>query len=315
MSQSALKSPRRGAPIRQALLSGLGVLLPPLLTIVILVWVWQTVRAYVLEPVTAETRNVVALAVADIHDELPGANRTGDGDVLIWNGVSYRQLDGGQYIPLPVYNTVLKGIGMAALPTTGIGFYRRYVELVYLRPIVVVPVFIVLFVALMYLLGSLFAAGVGRVLWTSFEHGITQLPVVRSVYGATKQVTDYMFNEGELEEGAKFKRVVAFEHPHRGQWQIGFVAGEGLKQIREIAGEPLVTVLVSVNPIPMSGYIRLIPKSQVIDLNMTFDQAIHYIVSFGVVLPPHQIPRKAASVSAEIALPPGEQSPAITGER
>src|SRR4029077_12251411 len=102
------------------------------------------------------------------------------------------------------------------------------VESVYLRPIFVIPVFLVLFVAVMYLLGSLFAAGVGRVFWENFAPAIARLPVVRSVYNAAKQVTDYMFTEKELE----FKRVIAFEHPSRGLCQIGFVAGEVLRGVR-----------------------------------------------------------------------------------
>jgi uncharacterized membrane protein len=271
-------------PFRSALLSGLGVLLPPLLTIVILVWIWQTVRAYVLEPVTIETRNLLAYKLADVRNGLPGAKPTADPGVFAVDSVLYRQLDNGQYIPLDVYKTVLKGVGSASIPETGTDFYRRYVEMVYLRPIFVVPLFLAVFVGLMYLLGSLFAAGVGRVFWEQFEHGITQLPVVRSVYGAAKQVTDYLFTEKELE----FKRVIAFEHPSRGQWQIGFVASEGFREIRELAGEPVLAVLVHVNPVPVSGYVRLVPKSQTIDLDMTVDQAVHYIVSFGVVLPQQQ---------------------------
>ncbi len=280
---------RRPRPFRAALLSGLGVLLPPLLTIVILVWIWQTVRFYVLEPITAETRDLLAVALADVHDDLPGAKPTEEPGVVSFDGRLYRQLPNGQYIPLSVYTTVLKGVGDAAPPATGQEFYRRYVELTYLKPVIVVPVFLVVFVSVMYVLGSLFAAGIGSVFWENFEYGITHLPVVRSVYGAAKQVTDYMFSMPD-ERGLEFKRVVAFEHPSRGIWQIGFVAGEGLREVRDLAGEPLLTVLVHVNPVPVSGYVRLVPRSQAIDLDMTIDQAVHYIVSFGVVLPPQQLP-------------------------
>jgi uncharacterized membrane protein len=282
---------RRPRPFRTALLSGLGVLLPPLLTIVILVWIWQTVKGYVLEPVTTETRNLLALKLADVRNELPGAKPGDEPGVFVLNSIPYRQLENGQFIPLAIYITVFKGLGSATPPTSGGEFYRRYVEIVYLRPVFVVPIFLIVFVAVMYVLGSLFAAGLGRVFWDYFEYGITQLPVIRSVYGAAKQVTDYMFTEKELE----FKRVIAFEHPSRGQWQIGFVASEGLREVRELAGEPVLAVLVHVNPVPVSGYIRLVPKSQVLDLDMTVDQAVHYIISFGVVLPPQQIPGKQAS--------------------
>ena len=125
--------------------------------------------------------------------------------------------------------------------------------------------------------------------WGYFEDLITHLPMIRNVYGAAKQLTDYMLTEKPLE----FKRVVAFEHPARA-WQIGFVAGEGFAEIRKLAGEPVLAVLVHVNPIPVSGYVRLVPKSQIMDLDMTVDQAVHYIVSFGVVLPPQQLPKKPA---------------------
>jgi uncharacterized membrane protein len=261
-------------------------LLPPLLTIVILVWIWQTVKAYVLEPVTIETRNILALKLADVRNNLPANAKPADGPgVFLVDSLPFRQLDNGQYIPLDVYRKVKRGIGSAAEPETGIEYYRRYVDMVYLRPVFVVPAFLIVFVSLMYLLGVLFAAGVGRALWEQLEHAIERLPVVRSVYNSAKQVTNYMFTEKQLE----FKRVIAFEHPSRGQWQIGFVASEGLREVRELAGEPVLAVLVHVNPVPVSGYVRLVPKSQVLDLDMTVDQAVHFIISFGVVLPPQQI--------------------------
>ncbi len=284
----------RARPFRTALLRGLGVLLPPLLTIVIVVWICQTVKFYVLEPITTETRDVLAWWLADVRDELPGAKRTEQYEVYLADGRPFRLLDDGHYVPLQTYMIALRGSGSAAPPTTGIGVYRRYVETVYLRPIIVIPVFSVLFLAVMYVLGSLFAAGLGRALWEYFETVIKRLPLVRSVYGAAKQVTDYMLTEKSLE----FKRVIAFEHPAAGMWQIGFVASEGFREIRRLAGEPVLAVLVHVNPVPVSGYIRLVPKSQVLDLDMTVDQAVHYIVSFGVVLPPQQLPELQAQVAA-----------------
>ncbi len=287
VSQSAL-SPRRHRPFRNALMRGLGVLLPPLLTIVILVWIWQTVKSYVLQPVTVATRDVLAWQLADIHNELPDAQPTDQEGVVRSHGVEYRRLPSGQFIPLEVYTVALRGLGTIVPTATGMEVYRRYVEIKYLRPEIVVPVFIVLFLAVMYLLGRLFAAGVGLEIWEDVEDWIGQLPVVRSVYGAAKQVTDYMLTEKSLE----FKRVIAFEHPARGMWQIGFVASEGLREVQALAGEPVLTVLVHVNPVPVSGYIRLVPKSQVVDLDMTVDQAVHYIVSFGVVLPEQQLPAK-----------------------
>jgi uncharacterized membrane protein len=78
-------------------------------------------------------------------------------------------------------------------------------------------------------------------------------------------------------------------------------------------------VLVHVNPVPISGYIRLVPKSQVIDLDMTIDQAVHYIISFGVVLPPQQIGQANGRQTIGVKAPSGEQhatpSPSGRGPR
>jgi uncharacterized membrane protein len=286
--------PRRFRPLRSALIRGLGVLLPPLLTIVILVWIWQTVKSYVLQPVTAEVGDVITWSLKDVRNELPDALPTEQEGVYVSHGVRYRQLENSQFVPQEVYTVAMRGLGSAQPPTTGWGVYRRYVETEYLRPIIVIPVFLVVFVTLMYVLGSLVAAGIGQVLWGDLEDVITHVPMVRGVYGAAKQLTDYMLTEKPLE----FKRVVAFEHPARGMWQIGFVASEGFAEIRQLAGEPVLAVLVHVNPIPVSGYVRLVPKSQIMDLDMTVDQAIHYIVSFGVVLPPQQLPKKPQAIQA-----------------
>src|SRR5579862_9640185 len=135
--------PRRPRPFRSALFRGLGALLPPLLTIVILVWIWQTVKAYLLEPVTSETRDLIAWRLAEIRDDLPGGLPTDQSDVFQADGKLYRLLDDGHYVPLDVYMIALRGAGSSPPPTTGIDVYRRYVEARYMRPIVVIPVFTV----------------------------------------------------------------------------------------------------------------------------------------------------------------------------
>ncbi len=176
--------PRRYRPWQTALLRGLGILLPPLLTIVILVWIWATVKSYVLQPVVAGIGDAITWSIANVHDELPDLKPTEQEGIVVSQGVRYRQLEDHEYVPLDVYAEALRGLGSNAPPTTGWGVYRRYVETVYLKPIYVIPVFLVVFVALMYVLGSLVAAGVGQAMWGYFEHAITHLPVVRGVVRA-----------------------------------------------------------------------------------------------------------------------------------
>jgi uncharacterized membrane protein len=129
------------------------------------------------------------------------------------------------------------------------------------------------------------AAGVGRFFWLQFEKIINRLPLIRNVYSSVKQVTDFMFSEKELE----YTRVVAVEYPRKGIWTIAFATGESLAEIREIAGEPVIALLIPTSPMPFTGFTITVRKSETIDLNITLDQAFQFIVSCGVVAPPQLI--------------------------
>jgi uncharacterized membrane protein len=259
---------------RAAVFRGLGVLLPPLLTVLILIWVVNTVKIYVLQPVSQATRDGIVWLVADIRDtppavEVNGKNVAGD----------YRRLTNGDFVPLEAFERVSKADGMKADTMTGQEIFRRYVELEYLKPYFAVPVFLALFVLMLYLLGKFIAFGVGGYFAAMFESGIRRLPVVRNVYSAAKQISDFLFSEREFE----FTRIVAVEYPRKGIWSVGFVTGEGLPEIRKSVAEPLITVLIPYSPLPITGCTIVVRKSECIDLDVTFDQACEYIVSCGVV--------------------------------
>jgi uncharacterized membrane protein len=282
-------------PFRTAVLRGLGVVAPPLLTLVILVWMIRTVDYYILEPVLDTTADLLVHKLADIRTQLPDARPTDDPTVFTSGDAEYKLLESGQYIPLSVYATVVQHTSSNVLPTNGQAAYQRYVEVTYLRPWIVGPVFLIVFIALMYLLGTLFAAGLGRAFWNWVEHGVGRLPVVRAVYSSTKQVTNYVFSDRELE----FTRVVAVEYPCRGVWSLAFVTNEGMIDVQKAAGEPVLTILLPTSPVPVSGYTMLVPKSEVLDVDMTVEQAVEYIVSCGVVLPPAQLEQQIEAESTE----------------
>jgi uncharacterized membrane protein len=87
----------------------------------------------------------------------------------------------------------------------------------------------------------------------------------------------------------QFTRVVAVEYPARGIWSLAFVTGEGIPAIEGVVGEAVLSVLIPTSPMPVTGYTSLVPKREVIDLDLTVDQAVQYIVSCGVVVPEHQL--------------------------
>ena len=168
-------------PFRQAVLRGLGVVLPPLLTVVIFLWVAGTIQQYALEPVTIGARNVMALywarqdaeKLADPAVEKQLAARPAPDTVALASGERYDRSPGGLYLPREVLQAVKvddpAGVVLSGNPQA---IYQRYAELTYLTPQRVVPLFLCVFVLLLYLLGKFLAAGIGRVLWNLAERGV-----------------------------------------------------------------------------------------------------------------------------------------------
>jgi uncharacterized membrane protein len=273
-------------PFRRAVVRGLAVLCPPLLTILILVWVVGTTKTYFLEPVTHWARESIVWYVADIREDLP--LKSPAAKTTLWEGKTYSRLENGAFIPEEVYELVEQH-PVAPQPTTGEEFYRRYVDLTFLRPWVAIPFFLSMFTLLLYFLGKFMAAGMGNFFVNVLDMFIAKLPGVRSVYSAIKQVSDFIFTEREM----KFTRIVAVEYPRKGIWSMGFVTGEGLASIRDSVGEPILSVLIPYSPLPVTGTTILVRKSECIDLNVSFDQACQFIVSCGVVIPPQQIGNNA----------------------
>jgi uncharacterized membrane protein len=266
-------------PFRGAVFRGLAVLCPPLLTVLIIVWAINTTKSYFLEPVTGWAREGILYCLQDVRENLP--LQDAGSRIATVDGAAFRQLDNGTFIPLDVYEAVQKLPG-ASPPSTGQDYYRRYIDLVYLRPFLAVPFFLAVFVLLLYFLGKFMAVGIGRFFWGLFDRMISSLPVVRSVYSSIKQVSDFLFSEREF----KFTRIVAVEFPSKGLWSMGFVTSENFMQIEKAAKEPVLTVLIPYSPIPHTGCTVVVRQSACIDLNITFDQACQFIVSCGVVVPP-----------------------------
>ncbi|MEQ8848469.1 DUF502 domain-containing protein [Botrimarina sp.] len=287
--------PERSAfdPFRRAVLRGLGVLLPPLLTVVIFLWVGGTIARYVLTPLEDATRYVLAEYASDIKaaDELRGADAPLGERVATDSGRTYRQTPDGLYIPERIYEHVESHLlKKDAAPTTAREYHERYVNDVWLRPWIVGPIFLSVFLLLLYALGKFLAAGIGRFFWNQFESLVTRVPLVSNVYSSVKQVTDFIFSDPDLD----ITRIVAVEYPRRGIWTVAFVTGESMLDIESAANEPVCTVLIPTSPMPFTGFLITVKKSETVDLNLTIDQAFQFIVSCGVVVPPQQMTRMIA---------------------
>ena len=283
-------------PFRRAVLRGLGVVLPPLLTIVLLIWIWNAVQNYVLTPVETGLAHAITWTMREDPEEEIQRKRIEDGQLTgVYQDEVYVRLKSGEWVKQSIYQAVDRNPGEENL-RTAYDYYMRYSKIRYLRRSRVLPVFLCLFILVLYFLGKFMAAGVGRITWTTLEMVINQLPIVRNIYSSVKQVTDFVFSESEV----GFTRVVAVQYPRRGIWTVAFVTGESMLDIRSAANEPVVTLLIPTSPMPATGFTITVLRSETVDLDISVDQAIQFIVSCGVVVPMSQ-QYKEESYASQIA--------------
>jgi uncharacterized membrane protein len=304
----------------------LALMLPPVLTIVILVWIASTIELYLLNPVEDIAQRVWVQATKDIR-EVPREQATEQ--TLYFDGAPYARLGEGntprerivrEYIPEDVHTWLRDNLSYEAVPIRGEEAYRRYVSARYLRRQVVAPVFLGVFVLVLYFLGKLLAFRTGEFL----ERAIQRLPLVRSVYSSVKKVTNFVLVDRQMQ----YKRVVAVEYPRKGIWSIGLVTSDGVGDVVTAAREPCVSVVLPGSPTPVTGYCVMVPTRETHDLQMTIDQALQFYVSCGVAVPKSQhVDRHPPTTSAGAAGPeaiktmdgvetvPGQPVPAVEREQ
>ena len=126
-------------------------------------------------------------------------------------------------------------------------------------------------------------AGLLGRLWTRLtEHLLARMPVIRSVYGAVKQIIETILKQ----QSNAFRQVVLFEYPRRGSWALGFITGETLGEVQSLTSDDVVNVFLPTTPNPTSGYLLFIPKKDLVMLKMTVEEGIKMVVSGGIVTPP-----------------------------
>jgi uncharacterized membrane protein len=113
-----------------------------------------------------------------------------------------------------------------------------------------------------------------------------RIPLVRAVYPAVKQVTDFVLSKRRDQFASS--HVVACQPHEQGIWSIGLITGGGLKPLNEMVGEDLVTVFIPSTPTAFSGYVLVVPRRNVVELPMTVEEAMRLLVSGGVIVPDAQ---------------------------
>jgi uncharacterized membrane protein len=135
--------------------------------------------------------------------------------------------------------------------------------------------------AFLTMVGMLAAGLAGRTLVRMGERLLSRMPVVRSVYGALKQIFETVL----AQKSKSFREVVLIEYPRRGIGAIGFVTGPTRGEVQARAGEELVNVFLPTTPNPTSGFLLFVPKSDLVHLDMTIEEGIKMVISGGIVSP------------------------------
>ncbi len=129
------------------------------------------------------------------------------------------------------------------------------------------------------ILGLMARSYVGRQTWRGFEALMMRIPLANPIYSSTKKLIE------ALQRQKGFQRVVLVEFPRRQCWSVGFLTGPSRGDLSDRVGKPMYNVFVPTTPNPTSGYLVIVPEEDLVELDMTVEEGITFVISGGVVSP------------------------------
>lgn len=143
---------------------------------------------------------------------------------------------------------------------------------------------IILTLSILLITGAIAANIFGRKLLSIGDSALSRIPIVRSIYGGVKQISDTLFSP----EGKAFRRAALVRYPHAGAWTVALVTGNPQHEVTDHIGRDHVSVFVPTTPNITAGFFLMVPRAEVIELDMSVDEALRYIISMGVAEPPRR---------------------------
>jgi uncharacterized membrane protein len=248
-----------GSDFRRFFMRGLAAILPTLITLWLLIWVWN----FLWDNIGIHVVRVIKIAWYEAGQE----------------GLFWIKPQSGQYIRFYLneddIHTRIIGVTLAIM--------------------------------LIYFIGVLVGNLIGRTFWRISETAVLRLPLVRAIYPAVKQVTDFVLTDHSKQfEGS---RVVAVQPHEQNIWSIGLITGSGDWILGNRELQPMVTVFIPSTPTSFSGYVVVVPREKVVELPMTVEEALRFMVTGGVIAPGsgqtrgRELPSLHPPVSTEGRLP------------
>lgn len=272
-----MAAPRRTGNFRRFFLRGLTVLLPSVLTLWLLWSAFIFVFNRVAEPINVGLRTVVIRAMPTvIHPDIqPEWYRVTDEEVA-----AHRAAQG---------LTAARGPDDATLRSV---IRRAELERVWRSHWYLQAAGLVVAITLIYLAGFLLGGFLGRKLYTSLERVISRIPGFKQVYPHVKQLVDLVLGDKPM----AFNKVVMIQFPKRGTWAMGFVTGKPMRGMAKAAGEgEFVTVFVPTTPTPFTGFTLTVAAKDAVEVQISIDEAIRYLITGGVLVPGQNLPEQEAT--------------------
>ena len=148
---------------------------------------------------------------------------------------------------------------------------------------------VVFFLVFTVLIGWIAKGLIGRSLLRTGEDVVGRVPVIRSIYNAVKQISETVFNSSD----ARFERACLVEFPRKGMWSLAFISASPRGEVRErlqTNGEDIVGLFRPITPNATTGYLLFVPRSEIIELDMSLEDAAKLVISAGLVYPGESAP-------------------------
>jgi len=141
---------------------------------------------------------------------------------------------------------------------------------------------LVVLIIFITLVGAMTAGILGRFIVRFGENMLNRMPVIRSVYGATKQIFETVLQQ----QSKAFRQAVLVEYPRRGIWAVAFITGRTEGEVQNLIADDLINIFLPTTPNPTSGFLLFVPREDMILLDMSVEEAIKMVISGGIVTPP-----------------------------